>query len=71
MDSPDGIAAASHETDFHFYSRRALEEGRAATQAACPVAAAAHRRMAAVYASLLVRDLPEDPGLDELIAQLD
>lgn len=71
MDAARDFVGQAVESDFDYYSRRALEEGHAAARAANPVTAAAHRRMAVVYASLLAEDLPPDPELDDLLRQLD
>jgi hypothetical protein len=54
------------ETELHFYSRRAQEESRAATRAACPQAAAAHRYLAAAYAGMVKRELETAAELDDL-----
>lgn len=47
---------ARAENDFDFFSRRAMEEARAAALAKSAAASAAHRHMAAAYASLLRDD---------------
>ena len=71
MDAAANISAYEVESDFDYYSRRALEEGHAAARAASPETKAAHRRMAVAYATLLLEDLPADPGIDDLLSQLD
>lgn len=47
---------ARAENDFDFFSRRAMEEARAAAIAKSAAASAAHRHMAAAYAALLRDD---------------
>lgn len=67
---------ARAENDFDFYSRRALEEARAAAKAASVVVGAAHRHMAAVYAARVQEEYEaaqmiddveteDDPALDD------
>jgi hypothetical protein len=67
---PTGAAAAllraAVETDLQFYSRRAMEESRAAQRATCGRAASAHRYLAASYAGLVKRELETAAEFDSL-----
>jgi hypothetical protein len=54
------------ESDLQFYSRRAMEESRFAQRASCAKAAAAHRYLAASYASLVKREMETAADLDGL-----
>lgn len=63
-------APISAETELQFYSRRALEESRAAIRAACPQAAAAHRYLASSYAGLVKREIEAAAQLDELARRI-
>lgn len=55
------------ETHLEFLSRRALEEGRLATRARTTRAAAAHRYLAAAYASAIAREMAVAAELEEMI----
>lgn len=59
------------ETDLQLYSRRAMEESRAALRAACPQAAAAHRYLAAAYAGLVKHEIEIAAELDAFVRDLD
>lgn len=59
------------ETELQFFSRRAMEESRAAARAACPQAAAAHRYLAAAYAGLVRSEIDVAAQLDAFVRQLD
>jgi hypothetical protein len=61
--APSLIAA---ESELQFYSRRAMEESRAAARAANPQAAAAHRYLAGTYAGLVKREIETAAELDQL-----
>ena len=71
MDAAGSFTSQNVESDFDYYSRRALEEGHAAARAPCPETKAAHRRMAVAYATMLLEELPEAADLDNLLGQLD
>ena len=64
--APSAFVGTPAETDLQFYSRRGLEESRAAKRAACPKAAAAHRYLAASYSSLVKREMETAAALDSL-----
>jgi hypothetical protein len=64
--APRGFVGTAPESDLQFYSRRGLEESRSAQRAACPQAAAAHRYLAASYASLIKREMETAAELDSL-----
>ena len=57
---------ARAETDLDFYSRRAMEEARAAARATNVAAGAAHRHMAAIYAARL-----QEEGFGEMLDEPD
>lgn len=61
----------SPETELQFYSRRAMEESRAAGRAACPQAAAAHRYLAAAYAGMVKREIEVAAQLDAFVRRID
>jgi len=58
------------ETELQFYSRRAMEESRAAVRAASPQAAAAHRYLAAAYANLVKREFETAADFDSLARRI-
>jgi hypothetical protein len=60
------LALPTRETDLQFFSRRAMEESRAAARAACPQAAAAHRYLAGAYAGLVKHEIETAAEMDEL-----
>lgn len=62
---------ARSENDFDFFSRRALEEARAAAAAKSIEAGAAHRHMAAVYAARLRDEQLAAEGIDDPLGDLD
>lgn len=64
------LPAATAETELQFYSRRAMEESRAAKRAASPQAAAAHRYLAASYSNLVKREIEVAAHLDGLARQI-
>jgi hypothetical protein len=58
--------SAATESELQFFSRRALEESRAATRAICPQAAAAHRYLAAAYSARVRQEIATAAELDAL-----
>ncbi len=58
------------ESEFEFFSRRALEEARLAQQAASPAAANAHRYLAAAYSAQLARHIEAHSELEELLSPI-
>lgn len=63
---PPAFAGTPAESDLQFYSRRAMEESHSAQRASCAKAAAAHRYLAASYASLVKREMETAADLDSL-----
>lgn len=59
------------ETEFDFYSRRAMEEAQAAAKAASRLVGAVHRRMAAAYAARLRDEQETDARFEELLDELE
>ena len=71
-DAPDTVALLPPaETDLQFFSRRALEESRAALRASSPQAAAAHRYLAAAYGALTKREIETAAELDAIARDID
>ena len=62
---------ARSENDSDFFSRRALEEARAAAVAKSIEAGAAHRHMAAVYAARLRDEQLAAEGISDPLGDLD
>ena len=58
------------ENDVTFFSRRALEEARAAAAAKSIVVGAAHRHMAAIYAQRLRDEQLIAEGVDDSLSDL-
>lgn len=58
------------ESEFEFFTRRALEEARLAQQAPTPAAADAHRYLAAAYSEQLARHLEVHSQLEDLLSAL-
>jgi hypothetical protein len=58
------------ESEFEFFSRRALEEARLAQIAATPAAANAHRYLAAAYSEQLAKHIKVHSELEELLNAL-
>jgi hypothetical protein len=58
------------ETELEFYSRRAMEEARAARRTLQPEAAAAHRYLAAAYAALVAKETEAETELEDLARQI-
>lgn len=56
------------ESDFDFFSRRAMEESRAAARAGSRRVGAAHRRMAVAYAVRMREEQLAAEGLAEMLA---
>ena len=59
--------ALQRETQIEFLTRRALEENRLANLARSPRAAAAHRYLAAAYATAIARERETAAALEELL----
>ena len=66
-----GVMLARAEKDVEFFSRRALEEARAAATAKSVAAGAAHRQMAAIYAARLRDRQLAAEGIDDALGDLD
>ena len=58
------------ESEFEFFSRRAMEEARLAQLADSPAAANAHRYLAAAYSEQLARHIKVHGDLEELLTAL-
>jgi hypothetical protein len=58
------------ESEFEFFSRRAMEEARLAQQAKSPAAASAHRYLAAAYSGQLARHIQVHSELEGLLDRL-
>jgi squalene cyclase len=58
------------ESEFEFFSRRALEEARLAQLATTPAAANAHRYLAAAYSEQLAKHIKVHSELEELLSTL-
>ena len=58
------------ESEFEFFTRRALEEARLAQQALTPAAANAHRYLAAAYSEQLARHIKVHSELEDLLGAL-
>lgn len=58
------------ESEFEFFTRRALEESRLAQQALTPAAANAHRYLAAAYSEQLARHIKVHSELEDLLSAL-
>ena len=58
------------ESEFEFFTRRALEEARLAQQASTPAAANAHRYLAAAYSEQLARHIKVHTDLEDLLGAL-
>jgi hypothetical protein len=58
------------ESEFEFFSRRALEEARLAQRATSPAAANAHRYLAAVYSERLARHISVHDELERLLSAI-
>ena len=65
-----GPAPFVGESEFEFFSRRALEEARLAQQAPTPAAANAHRYLAAAYSEQLARHIKVHSELEDLLSAL-
>ena len=65
-----GSPALVPESEFEFFTRRALEEARLAQQASTPAAANAHRYLAAAYSEQLARHIRVHGELEELLTAL-
>lgn len=61
---------ARAENDVDFFSRRAMEEARAAAAAKSIAAGAAHRQMAAIYAARLRDEQLAAEGIDDTLGDL-
>jgi hypothetical protein len=57
---------AATESELQFFSRRAMEESRAARRAICPQAAAAHRYLSAAYSARVREEMATAAELDAL-----
>lgn len=62
---------AREETDLDFFSRRAIEEARAAASTECRRAGAAHRHMAAAYAGKLRDEQLVEENFTALLGDID
>jgi len=58
------------ESEFEFFSRRAMEEARLAQTATTPAAANAHRYLAAAYSEQLAKHIAVHSELEELLNAL-
>lgn len=58
------------ESEFEFFSRRAMEEARMAQQAENSAAASAHRYLAAAYSEQLAKHIKVHSELEELLSAL-
>ena len=58
------------ESEFEFFTRRALEEARLAQQTASPAAANAHRYLAAAYSEQLAKHIQVHAELEDLLKAL-
>lgn len=58
------------ETEFEFFTRRALEEARLAQQATTPAAANAHRYLAAAYSEQLARHIRVHEEMEDLLGAM-
>jgi len=58
------------ESEFEFFSRRAMEEARLAQIAQTPAAANAHRYLAAAYSEQLAKHIKVHSELEELLNAL-
>jgi hypothetical protein len=65
-----GSPALVAESEFEFFTRRALDEARLAQQAATPAAANAHRYLAAAYSEQLARHIRVHGELEDLLTAL-
>lgn len=59
------------ESDLDFFSRRAMEESRAAANAGSRMASSAHRHMAVAYAVRMRDEQLAAEGLAEMLALID
>lgn len=62
---------ARDETDLDYFSRRAMEESRAAVSAGCRRASSAHRHMAVAYATKLRDEQLATQDLCEMLGKID
>lgn len=58
------------ESEFEFFSRRALEESRLAQRATSPAAANAHRYLAAVYSERLAKHISVEREMEDLLRSI-
>ena len=58
------------ESEFEFFSRRALEEARLAQQATSPAAANAHRYLAAAYSEQVAKHIKVQAEMEEILSPL-
>ena len=63
----DGMVGVLAESEFEFFSRRALEESRMAQRARNPAAANAHRYLASVYSERLAKHISVERELEDLL----
>jgi hypothetical protein len=70
QEEPPRPSALVTESEFEFFSRRALEEARLAQQAENPAAANAHRYLAAAYSEQLAKHIKVHAELEELLSAL-
>ena len=59
------------ETDLDYFSRRAMEESRAAAMTSCRRASSAHRHMAMAYATKLRAEQDAATGFSAMLSEID
>ena len=70
QEEPLEAPAFPPESEFEFFSRRAMEEARLAQLADNPASANAHRYLAAAYSEQLARHIKVHGELEELLRAL-